>query len=173
MESEYLLLAAIHILCMSVRTTYEVLKDRGRVDRKNPVLFGMVFTAMVVLWASWFALCPMDPAILSLSNVIRYAGLAVFLLGLMLAIGALVQLKGLENVNHLVTKGLFTWCRHPMYVGFIAWIVGWSVYHGAVVSFVLGMITTANILYWRRLEEKHLETQFGQAYRDYKRQSWF
>ncbi len=173
MESEYLVLAVVHVLCISVRTSYEVLKDRGRVNPKNPVLFGAVFTTMIVLWASWFALCPMDPVILPLSGAIRYAGFGVFLLGLLLAIGALVQLRGFENINHLVTNGLFAWCRHPMYTGFITWIFGWSVYHGAVVSFVLGMITTANILYWRRLEEKHLEIQFGDAYQDYKRMTWF
>jgi len=173
MEPEYISLAVVHALCISVRTSYEVLKDRGRVNSKNPALFGTVFAAMIVLWASWFSLCPMDPAILPLSRAIRYAGFAVFLLGLILAIGALVQLRGLENINHLVTNGLFAWCRHPMYVGFIAWIIGWSVYHGAVVSFVLGMITTANILYWRGLEEKHLGIQFGEAYQEYKRRTWF
>ncbi len=38
----------------------------------------------------------------------------------------MIQLKGLENINHLVTTGLFSKIRHPMYDGFILWILGWA-----------------------------------------------
>lgn len=43
-------------------------------------------------------------------------------LALVLAIGGLVQLRGLENIDHLVTTGLYSRIRHPMYVGFILFL---------------------------------------------------
>ena len=43
-----------------------------------------------------------------------------------------------------------------MYTGFVLWILGWSTYHGAIVSLAIGLVGIANILYWRRLEEARL-----------------
>jgi protein-S-isoprenylcysteine O-methyltransferase Ste14 len=56
-----------------------------------------------------------------------------------LAVGALIQLRGVENIKHMVTAGLFRKIRHPMYTGFILWIFGWSVYHGALLSLAIGL----------------------------------
>ena len=55
-------------------------------------------------------------------------------LGLGLALGGLFQLKGLENIDRLVTSGLFAKIRHPMYTGFILWILGWVIRYGALAS---------------------------------------
>jgi len=71
-------------------------------------------------------------------GIVRWIGFAIFLAGLGLSIEAVIQLKGLENINHLVTTGLFSKIRHPMYDGFILWILGWAIYHGAVISLLVG-----------------------------------
>jgi protein-S-isoprenylcysteine O-methyltransferase Ste14 len=92
---------------------------------------------------------------------------------LCLSIGALIQLRGLENINHLVTKGLFSKIRHPMYVGFILWIIGWAIYHGAVISLFVGFVAIGNILYWKRLEEKELESTYREVYLEYRKRTWF
>jgi protein-S-isoprenylcysteine O-methyltransferase Ste14 len=60
-----------------------------------------------------------------------------------------------------------------MYTGFILWIVGWAVYHGAAVSLAAGLAALASILHWRRLEEADLEARYGEAYRAYRRGTWF
>jgi protein-S-isoprenylcysteine O-methyltransferase Ste14 len=78
-----------------------------------------------------------------------------------------------ENIDHLVTTGLFSRIRHPMYAGFILWIVGWVVRDGAVVSLAVGLVGIGNILYWRRLEERALESGYGEVYRTYRQQTWF
>ena len=82
-------------------------------------------------------------------------------------------MRGLENIDHLVTTGLFSRLRHPMYVGFILWILGWVVRYGAVVSLAAGVLCIGNILYWRQLEERALESQYGEDYRSYRRATWF
>jgi protein-S-isoprenylcysteine O-methyltransferase Ste14 len=82
-------------------------------------------------------------------------------------------LKGVENINHLVTTGLFSRIRHPMYAGFILWIFGWAIYHGALLSIIVGFMGIGNILYWRRLEEAELELRYGENYRRYRKETWF
>jgi methanethiol S-methyltransferase len=93
--------------------------------------------------------------------------------GLGLALGGLIRLKGLENIDRLVTGGIFAKLRHPMYTGFVLWILGWVIFYGAALSLMIGMLCAAGIPYWRRLEELRLEAQFGDAYRSYRKGTWF
>jgi protein-S-isoprenylcysteine O-methyltransferase Ste14 len=137
------------------------------------IIFAVVFAAMCLLWASWISLCPLDPFRFALPDIIQWVGLGMLIMGLGLAIGGVVQLRGLENINHLVTNRLFSKLRHPMYTGFILWILGWALYHGAVVSLIIGFVGIGNILYWRRLEEENLESWYGEDYRRYRQGTWF
>jgi protein-S-isoprenylcysteine O-methyltransferase Ste14 len=60
-----------------------------------------------------------------------------------------------------------------MYAGFILWILGWAIYHGAMLSLAVGLVGIGNILCWRRLEEKELESRYGQVYQEYRKGTWF
>jgi protein-S-isoprenylcysteine O-methyltransferase Ste14 len=113
---------------------------------------------------------PLTPA---LPDLVRWIGLGALIAGLGLALGALAQLRGVENIDHLVTGGLFSKLRHPMYAGFILWILGWAIFQGAAVSLVVGLVGIGNILYWRRLEEADMGSRYGQTYRRYCQGTWF
>ena len=173
MKTGYSIALVIYLTGLAIRTSYEMLKKAGRVSPKSTILFLFVFLAMCSLWTSWLCMCPQDPLQLTLPGVVRWIGLGIFIAGLGLAIGALVQLKGVENIDHLVTTGLFARLRHPMYLRFILWIFGWAIYHGAVASLLAGFVGIGNIIYWRYLEEEHLERTYGDAYLNYRRQTWF
>lgn len=173
MNTQYILFLSFFLIGLIIRTTYEMLKKAGKVDSRSRVLFIIIFLTMCLLWIGWFAMCPLDPLSLTVPDTVRSIGLALFILGMILAIGALVQLGGLENIDHLVTTGLFSFIRHPMYTGFILWIIGWAIYHGALASFLAGFIGIANILYWRQLEENKLESTYGENYRIYLNRTWF
>jgi protein-S-isoprenylcysteine O-methyltransferase Ste14 len=173
MKPGFLIPFIIFLACLAIRTGYEMLKKTGKVDSKNKLLFGFVFLAMCLLWISWFSMCPLDPVHFTLHAMIRWMGLGTFIVGMILAVGALIQLRGVENIDHLVTTGLFSKFRHPMYLGFILWIIGWAIYHDAVVSFVAGLVGLGNIIYWRHLEEDHLEKTYGDKYITYRKQTWF
>jgi protein-S-isoprenylcysteine O-methyltransferase Ste14 len=172
MDRVFLLIAALCLLGLATRTVYETLKKAGRVDTKNTAIFAVVALAMCVMLASWPFLCPRDPWPIALPGVARGIGLGLVIGALALAFGGLLQLRGLENIDHLVTTGLFARIRHPMYTGFILWIVGWVVRYGAVASCAVGLACIGNILYWRRLEEEALEAQYGAAYRAYRSGTW-
>ena len=163
----------LFLLSLVVRSVYELLKEARKINPESKPVFAIVFSAMCILWISWLSLCPADPSRLDLPGSARWIGLAVFMLGTILAVGALVQLRGVENINHLVTTGLFKKIRHPMYSGFISWFLGWSIYHSGVISLVIGLIGIVSVLWWRRLEERRLEIQFGGSYRQYRLATWF
>ena len=173
MNTEFLVLVLLYVACLATRSTYEVFKKAGRVNLKSKILFSVVFSVMSLMWVCWFMVCPVDPYAVNLPLAVQWIGFGVFLVGWGLALGALIQLRGLEDIDHLVTGGLFSKLRHPMYTGFILWIVGWSVYHGAAVSLVVGVLGIANILYWRRLEDASMESRYGNLYREYRKGTWF
>lgn len=112
-------------------------------------------------------MCPKDPSRLVTSFALRFVGLAMVIGGLVIAVWALIQLKALENTKHLITTGLYSRLRHPMYYGFILWILGWGIHLGATVSLIAGFVGIGFILYWRHLEEVRLMTRFGDDYRRY------
>jgi protein-S-isoprenylcysteine O-methyltransferase Ste14 len=173
MGNGYFIFIVLFLLSLAIRSSYELLKEAGKVNPENKLVFGFIFTAMCVLWVSWFALCPLDPFQFNLPDAVRWSGLALFVVGMILAIGALLQLRGLENIDHLITTGLFNRIRHPMYTGFGLWILGWSIFHGAFASLAVGLIGIANILFWRRLEDARLEARYGDTYRQYRSKTWF
>jgi protein-S-isoprenylcysteine O-methyltransferase Ste14 len=173
MNTTYSIFLGLYLGSLIIRTSYELLKKAGRVDPKNMIVFAVIFAVMCLMWSSWFILCPLDPFRLTLPALARWAGLAVVILGMGLAIGGIAQLRGLENINHLVTTGLFSRLRHPIYTGFILWVLGWAIYNGAIFSLVIGFLGIGNILYWRRLEEEDLESWYGEDYQAYRRETWF
>ena len=173
MHSTYFLVAGVCLLGLAIRTSYELLKKAGRVDPKSTAVFSVVFVAMCLMLASWPVMCPLDPWRIALPGAVRGIGLGLVTAALALAVGGLVQLRGLENIDHLVTTGLFARIRHPMYTGFILFIAGWVVRDGAAASLVVGLVCIGNILYWRRLEETALGSLYGERYRAYRRTTWF
>jgi protein-S-isoprenylcysteine O-methyltransferase Ste14 len=173
MEGAFIVFAVLFLSSLAVRVFYELLKEARRIDPENKVVFAGIFSVMMILWVSWFSLPETDPVPLGLPETVRWAGVAVFAIGTILAVGALVQLRGVENIDRLVTTGLFSRIRHPMYLGFICWFLGWSIAHAAGASVALGLIGVASVLWWRSLEERRLEAQFGDKYRQYRRTTWF
>jgi protein-S-isoprenylcysteine O-methyltransferase Ste14 len=170
---EYLGCLGLCLASLLIRTSYELFKKAGRESPKSKIVFALVFVAMCLMLASWPVMCPLDPWHLALPNTVQWLGLGIVMVGLGLAIGALIHLRGLENIDHLITTGLFSKFRHPMYAGLTLWVSGWVIYYGAVVSLVIGFVTIGNILYWRQLEEEKLEVNYGEACREYQKRTWF
>jgi methanethiol S-methyltransferase len=173
MNVPYPFLAGLFLLCLAIRGTYELLKEAGKIDLESKPVFIAIFSTMILLWASWFTLCPLDPSKVDLPRLLTASGLIIVVLGTLLAVGAFIQLRSVENVDHLVTTGLFKRLRHPMYLGFMSWILGWSIFHGAPVSLVIGSVAIASILWWRHLEERRLGQQFGDNYARYRAGTWW
>jgi protein-S-isoprenylcysteine O-methyltransferase Ste14 len=104
-----------------------------------------------------------------------YAGLAVALAGQlvrMLTIGMAYIVRGGKNrriyAAGLVTDGLFSHCRNPMYVGNILLVVGMSILSNSLFA-VLVMIPLFLFIYQAitLAEENFLRDKFGTGFDDY------
>lgn len=70
----------------------------------------------------------------------------------------------------LVTRGVYSYCRNPMYLGYILLFFGFSVYtHSLLILMVaLAGIGLFLIFYIKLQEEKVLSRRFGDSYRLYR-----
>jgi methanethiol S-methyltransferase len=155
-----------------IRSIYEILKHK-KIITPNKLTFGIVFTNMSLLWLSWFVLCSLDNFKITLPVIIRYLGLALFGFGIITFLMGLLTIKTLESYEgDLITSGIYSKIRHPMYLGFILWSIGFPIFFGALFSFILSFLFIGNILYWRYLEEKELVGRFP-SYKLYKKTTLF
>lgn len=155
-----------------IRSIYEVLKHKKKLN-PDKFTFIIVFINMMILWISWFLLCMLDINKMEIAGIVRVLGLLLTVSGTMVFLVALFTIKTLESYEgDLITKGIYSKIRHPMYFGFILWLIGFPVFTGAIYSSLLALIFIANVLFWRSLEEKELILRFG-SYKDYKKTTLF
>jgi len=163
------------IICISthvIRSFYEILKHKGLL-KPGKVSFGIMLMNMLALWVSWFLLCGFDVFRLKIPFAIRNLGLLLSAGGVIIFLIALSTIKTLESYEGgLITKGIYSRIRHPMYLGFIFWLIGFPVYYGAVISFFLAFLFILNVLFWKYLEEIELVKRFP-TYSEYKTKTIF
>jgi len=169
MNSEkFFLFTAVCVITHIIRFLYEILKHK-KILEPTKLSFVIIFINMGLLWTSWFALCSLDLYRMNLPGIIKYLGVLIVGIGIIVFFIALFTIKTLESYQgDLITKGIYSKIRHPMYLAFILWIIGFPVFFGALFSFMLSFVFIANILFWRNLEEKELEKRFL-SYMDYKK----
>jgi protein-S-isoprenylcysteine O-methyltransferase Ste14 len=79
------------------------------------------------------------------------------------------ELRPAEHAQELVTSGLHSRMRHPIYVAHLMNLAGWTIGSGLIVSYVLfaiSLLVTFPLMV--QLEERELEERFGQKFQDYK-----
>ena len=168
----FISLVIICVITHVVRSVYEILKHKN-ILKPGKLSFVIVFINMLLLWVSWFVLCANDIFKISLPGIIRYLGIVVVGIGIVMFLIALLTIKTLESYDgDLITGGIYSKIRHPMYFGFILWLIGFPVFFGALFSFFLSFLFIANIFFWRYLEEEELEKRFP-SYQDYRKTTIF
>jgi protein-S-isoprenylcysteine O-methyltransferase Ste14 len=168
----FFIFIAVCIITHIIRSLYEILKHRKKI-RPNRLSFVIIFVNMGILWASWFGLCSNDFLKMNLPGIIRYFGISLVGIGVVIFLTGLWTIKTLESYEgDLITKGIYSKIRHPMYSGFILWLIGLPIFYEALFSFILSFVFIANILFWRYLEEKELERRFL-SYMEYKKTTIF
>lgn len=77
---------------------------------------------------------------------------------------------GIDEANKtpLVTRGVFSFSRNPIFLGMILTVLGFFLILPNALSFFLTLTSYFVIQVQIRLEEEFLERQHGQTYRDYR-----
>ena len=112
-----------------------------------------------------------DPYRMNLPSWARYTGLAFFIIGVCFFIFSHLKIRGQET-DKLTTTGIYSKIRHPMYLGFIIWIIGFPIFTNAAFTLASAIIWVPHILYWRSSEERQLVKKY-KDYQDYKKRTWF
>lgn len=107
----------------------------------------------------------------------KIIGFALVLTGSFIVIIAKHQLGDswavLPKAKKLVTEGIYSKIRHPIYSGFSLILLGATIYFKSVIWFVVFILTTILDIYRAKKEEQILEKKFGKTYREYKKKSRF
>ncbi len=107
----------------------------------------------------------------------RIFGVSLALVSFALWMTARIQLGRSFSVapkaTALVTRGIYSKIRNPIYIFSATWIAGLALALGKPIALLL-VIPLLPIQAARAKRESHvLEAAFGQAYRDYRRTTWF
>ncbi len=165
-------LVIICLITHIVRLIYELLKHR-KLLKAGKLSFVVIFTNMLILWVSWVLLCRFDIFRVNVPDMVRYAGLSLSVVGVIAFLTGLFTIKTLESYDgELITTGIYSIIRHPMYFGFILWLIGFPLFFEGYFSMFLALLFIANIMYWRFLEEKELEKRFPE-YPEYRKSTIF
>jgi protein-S-isoprenylcysteine O-methyltransferase Ste14 len=136
----------------------------------QPPLLALIHVALAFL-LTWLIPLP-----LVVPPVFQIAGFFLVILGLMLGVGALIAFRraGMTlnpggRVTHLVTSGIYSFTRNPVYLGFLLIVIGISLDSGSYWGILLApfLIILFNQLVIRP-EEEHLASRFGEQFTSYK-----
>ena len=169
LASAYLLI--VKPASIEARMNYDS-KTQPKEDRLATVL---MLSAIVV----GLSLAPIDIFHLNLSSSfegnIKNIGLAIYILGMLFFMASMNANEFAETTvtiqeergQKVIDTGIYSMVRHPMYTGFIFFIIGVNVWLGTYLSLFLGLIFLAIALRSRiNVEEKTLLNDL-EGYEDY------
>ena len=137
-----------------------------------PFNFLLSFTFLGYIgWGYWSAADPVKMN--SPSSICIPIGIGLAVIGFGLFIYSETKKHGVGEKDELVTTGIYSKIRHPMYIGLVLLHFGYPFIFKSFVTCLSTILWVSFILTWKHFEEKNLERRFGQKYIDYKRQTWF
>lgn len=84
-------------------------------------------------------------------------------------LGGRPELEPARHEQRLVTTGIRSRVRHPIYLAHFCEIMGWSIGTGLAVCFALAVFAIITGVFMLRVEDRELEQRFGDEYREYRR----
>ncbi len=143
----------------------------------------LIFAAGLIVssWDGYDGLVPViwdlvrHPEGLSLLSVPNIIGLALVVIGLTVALIAMGTIRrfhastlAIREDHQLITRGIYRFTRHPIYLGVIIAIAGVPAYASSLYGLLTISVLIPIFLNRIRIEERMLTEEFGDAYRAYK-----
>ena len=79
---------------------------------------------------------------------------------------------GKPKINQLVTHGLYSKIRHPMYWGVNLTLIGLILLYPEFWFFIISLLIIIYFFSRMRVEDTYLSDKLGKEYRDYKEKTW-
>ena len=129
----------------------------------------------LVLFVVYFL--PIQNTNINLPEWLRYSGLLMLILGLVLALVALLQINTKLSPfptpvtnGKLITTGAYSIARHPIYASVLAITLGYSIYTVSLFKFVIFVLLWMLFYFKSKYEEQLLLEKFSH-YSDYKQKT--
>ena len=137
-----------------------------------PVWGGFIAIAFLSMWpfrsvhlyASWFAWAP--AAIFFLLGFSIYR--AAFQRFDRTQVSGLAELEPDRHRQQLITTGIRSRVRQPIYLGHLCEIAGWCIGTGLLALYVLAVFAAVSGAVMIRMEDRELEARFGETFRAYR-----
>ncbi len=167
----YIVKFCVCFVCFFTRTLYHVLEYKKSTIAEHKSMPLLISINMFVLWFAWFSMNFSDPLRIALPMWLRIFGLLLFFIGAVLVVIAHLHIPG-YGTKEARTTGIYSKLRHPMYFGFMLWLVGFPLFWQSIITLITAVLWVPAFVSWQILEEKQLEEKFPE-YRAYKKQTLF
>jgi protein-S-isoprenylcysteine O-methyltransferase Ste14 len=143
---------------------------------KDAEIFNFRFLLIVTFlgyfgWGYWSST---DPVKMNIPSAVSIpAGVSLAVTGMGLFLYSEFRKHGVGDADSLVTTGIYSKIRHPMYIGLVLLHLGYPLIFKSFTGCLSTVLWALIIAVWTHFEEKNLERSFGQRYIQYKRQTWF
>ncbi|MEN6534103.1 MAG: isoprenylcysteine carboxylmethyltransferase family protein [Bryobacteraceae bacterium] len=133
----------------------------------GPMISGPAIVYTIAAWlvtSRWPGVFRMD----WLPEAVRYAGVALIAIGLLIWFSGVVTVMAAYNRDRLVTTGVFGLVRHPVYAGWITLAFpGLALFCRSWPMLLTPFLSYAIFRCFIHREDEYLQRRFGQAYLDY------
>jgi len=148
--------------------------DKQNADKNSLAIIWITVVAAITL-ATVIAMNFYFP--IAVNPVIKYVGLAIIYLGILLRLAAIVGLGRFFTVDvtiredhRLKQDGLYKYLRHPSYFASLLSFIGYGISLNNWISLILVVVAVLIVFKMRiNIEEKALIEQFGAEYLEYKK----
>lgn len=169
---EYLIIAAVRKAYTAPYRTLKTVEDRKSL--LDMLLLGLAGVGMLIPLVYVFS-SALDFADYSLPDWLGWVGTALFGFAIWLLWRTHVDLGrnwtpmlGIRDEHTLVTEGVFSYIRHPMYAAHMLWAIAQVLMlHNWIAGFSFLVIVIPHYLFRVNDEEQMMLDQFGEGYREY------
>lgn len=174
MSLKFLVAFAVCFACYVFHSVMHLLERKGHQFAESKVSHVIVPILTFAGYFAWGLMISWDPVRIGPASYVALPlGLIMGITGIVLLVAGMVAKKGFGEVDHLVTTGIYSRIRHPIYVGLILVHIGFPLAVRSLVTLVSAAIWTPLIALWMHWEEQSLERRFGREYVEYKRITLF
>ena len=135
----------------------------------------VIITIIVFIgYSAWVFMIFSDPIKMEVNKYVAVPlGLLIGIAGFAMFVISAIAKIGFSELDHLVTKGIYSRIRNPMYLGIILLHIGFPIAARSLLTLASAIIWIPIILVWRYMEDKRLARKFGSEYLEYKAQTFF
>lgn len=147
-------------------------KDRGPGVRIPPPLIFLLYIFLSYVLHSYFPLPLAWPAFTGLVALcFIVSGIGIAAISAVQFWRAKTHIEPWQPATALITTGIFSYSRNPIYLSFILITIGLGCYLKSVWVIVSAIPAALSVYKWVIIkEEAYLEQKFGESFREYKSQ---